>query len=162
MLGADLAFRPEYRRWLVPGALLSAVGLFATFQWHKTIAESCLGLGIAFLMAYLTQVRSSIGNKILGWKPLAWIGTFSYSIYLVHSYIEIAPARWLNLHTNIWAAMTSAEQAAFFVVTFPAILLLSYAFHIVFERPFMGIKRQRAEDRLTPTASADLPVHSRT
>jgi peptidoglycan/LPS O-acetylase OafA/YrhL len=157
-LGADLAFRPSSRRWLIPGVALCTILVFLSFDRSKRIEQIFIGLGIALLMAYLTQVHSSIGNKFLRWKPLAWVGTFSYSLYLIHAYMVIGPARWLNLHTKIWGNTSSGAHALFLVLLIPVILLISYAFHLLFERPFMGTARQRAEKRLEPHALADLPA----
>ncbi len=148
MLGADLAFRPASRPWLLPGIVLSTVVIFFTYDWHRTLAESLIGMATALLMAYLVQVRTSVGNRILGWKPLAWVGTFSYSVYLIHSYVEIGATRWCARYLYSWREASPAQHAVAYACMIPVILLLSYIFHRFFERPFMGAARQRAEDRL--------------
>lgn len=124
------------------------------------MAENLIGMATALLMAYLVQVRTSIGNKILGWKPLAWVGTFSYSIYLIHSYVEIGVTRWCARYLKSWREASPAQHAVAYACMIPVILLLSYVFHRVFERPFMGAARQKAEDRLRgeTTANQFLPA----
>jgi len=156
MIGADLAYRPAGRRWLVPCALIASVGVAVSHSRSVGLSNSLVGVAAALWMAYLAQVRGNLANRILGWKPLAWIGTFSYSLYLVHSYIQIGTGRWLAGHSTRWQLASTDERAGVLVLLTPVILAASYGFHVVFERPFMGSARQRAERNLTPHAVAEL------
>jgi peptidoglycan/LPS O-acetylase OafA/YrhL len=159
LLGVDLAFRPQSRPFLLAGVAVSLVAIPLTRPSHGSLSESLIALATALLMAYCAQVPKSFGSRLLGWKPLAWIGTFSYSVYLVHSYVEILCVRWIASHGLFWARITPAERASVLVfVISPLAVVLSYFFHRVFERPFMGAARQRAEARLEPNAGLTLGV----
>lgn len=155
MLGADLAFLPTSHRWLLPGAVISIALVFLTYNRHRTMGESMIGLTTALLMAHMTHARSSVGSRVLSWKPIAWIGTFSYSLYLVHSFVEIGATRWLGHHSRTWQSATTPFHARWMLLTIPPALVFSYLFHLLVEKPFMSVPRRRAEDRL---ASLPLPT----
>jgi len=76
-------------------------------------------------------------KTILEWKPLVLIGGFSYSLYLVHApLIEI-----------VWkyavVPQRLAEVPSFGLLclwSLPLIFCVSYAFYLLFERPFLTKK----------------------
>jgi peptidoglycan/LPS O-acetylase OafA/YrhL len=146
MLGAELAFSTQYKRWLGPATLISLLAYLLTIRAVKDIF---VGLTTGLLMAYLTQNREHWGNRLLGWKPLAWVGTFSYSIYLIHSFPQVLVHRWA-FSIGI-KSLTESRGAMLALMTFlvsPIAVAASYLFHIVFERPFMSQSRKKAETRL--------------
>ncbi|WP_183791442.1 acyltransferase family protein [Tunturiibacter gelidoferens] len=152
MLGAELAFSHQLRRWLGPATLLTVVAYLLFIQRPGSsfvIADILVALSAAFLMAYLTQHRDHWGNKVLGAKPLAWIGTFSYSLYLVHSFPEVIVERWiLASKGGIFADSNRNAAILMIFVVSPIAIAASYGFHLVFERPFLTQKRKEAEQRL--------------
>jgi peptidoglycan/LPS O-acetylase OafA/YrhL len=152
MLGADLAFSERSRRWLGPATLLSFAGYCWCSLYPKyVVTDIFIGLSTALLMAYLTQHRHHWGNKLLGWKPLAWVGTFSYSLYLVHSFFQVPLKRWILARDIGHLAESHGTMALFMIVVVaPIAIAASYGFHVVFERPFMSPGRQKAEHRLAP------------
>jgi peptidoglycan/LPS O-acetylase OafA/YrhL len=57
----------------------------------------CLGAVVAFgliLPAVLGQHRRGAIQKALRWRPLLWIGTVSYGLYLWHSTVLVQLGRW--------------------------------------------------------------------
>ncbi len=148
VLGAELAFSNQYRRWLGPGILLCLIGYLLTDQYRRDIFT---GLGIGLLMTYLVQNREHWGNRLLGWKPLAWIGTFSYSIYLLHSFFQVLVHRWA-FSAGV-KSLTESRPAMLALMVFlvsPIAVVASYGFHLLFERPFINQERKRAEERFAP------------
>ena len=146
MLGAQLAFSSKYKQWLGAATLLSFTGYLLSVRATR---DFFIGLWVALLMAYLTQNRNHWGNLILGWKPLAWVGTFSYSIYLIHSFFQVLVHRWI-VATNLPQLPQSpgAMAALMAFVVSPIAVAASYGFHVIFERPFLSQKRQETEERL--------------
>jgi peptidoglycan/LPS O-acetylase OafA/YrhL len=71
--------------------------------------------------------------RLLKSRPLVLVGTFSYSLYLIH-----APALWVLfpvIHT-----LRLSDNAAFLfrlAVGTPFALLLAYLFFLIVERPFL-------------------------
>ncbi len=145
MLGAELAFSLRYKRWIGPAVLLSLLGYLLT---DRVVRDIFVGLFTGLLMAFLTQHREHWGNRALGWKPLAWIGTFSYSIYLLHSFPQVLVHR-LAFSASI-KSLTESRPAMLALMVFavsPIAIAASYGFHLLFERPFMSKTREKAEER---------------
>lgn len=83
------------------------------------------GLAFAGLLVGTRSLDSSI-FKPRGWLHcLTWLGTCSYSVYLVHSPILILIQSLVSPHIAV-------------VITLPIVLGAGYLFHLVFERPFMS------------------------
>lgn len=83
---------------------------------------------------------------MLSWRPLAGLGVFSYSLYLVHA--PLLQVFWL-LIVRPFDLGQGAALVAMWVVAVPAIVGISYLFHIVAERPFMNSKPVTPASRRT-------------
>ncbi|WP_158945822.1 acyltransferase [Granulicella sp. S190] len=150
MLGAELAFSESSGKWLGITFLSSAMAYVISIRIARTpvqISDILVGLSTVLLMAYLTRNREHWGNKVLGWKPFAWVGTFSYSLYLVHSFVLSVVRRWFLGSDG--GHLRSGKMAVLMVfVAGPLAVASSYGFHMLFERPFISRNRQRVEHRL--------------
>jgi peptidoglycan/LPS O-acetylase OafA/YrhL len=69
------------------------------------------------------------------------LGLFSYSIYLIHAPIIGVLNKYLIGSLGISAL---AKFGLLLVVAVPLVLLLSYAFHLLFEAPFLRHRGMRA------------------
>jgi peptidoglycan/LPS O-acetylase OafA/YrhL len=154
MLGATIAFASHrvfaaLRRY-VPWTLLAVGGLTAVYILARHNGEELfippfpeldkmdLLVGAsttALLLAAVRPGRTLVG-AILGWKPLAKVGTFSYSLYLIHApllqliYLRgIAP---LHLSRLFSLGMLVA-------LGIPLIVGSAYLFFLVCERPFLNL-----------------------
>lgn len=121
---------------------MSIAGYLVSLRGPYVITDIFVGLGTALAMAHLARHPAHWGNMLLGWKPLAWIGTFSYSVYLIHSFFQLAARRWLLAHGHPSREFTALVLV--FVIG-PIAVAASYGFHVLFERPFMSHRRQLAE-----------------
>ncbi|OQX69118.1 MAG: hypothetical protein B6A08_06465 [Sorangiineae bacterium NIC37A_2] len=95
------------------------------------------GIGIfAFSALVLTSTRpNSLLTKFFALPPLVWLGTFSYSLYLMHA--PILQILWQ------YAAMplgldNEATFVALMTLGLGVTIAASYGFFRVFERPFMS------------------------
>ena len=115
-----------------PGTLLQTL--------HLPLADSLNGLVVSSLLFLLAR-QAIFGAKslvltpvfsLLTWQPLVFIGTFSYSIYLIHNILiyvlEVKLAALLHTHVTILA----------FPIDIAVVVTLAYVFHLAFERPFMS------------------------
>ena len=136
ILSRELAFSCKHRSLMPPVIFSTVIGLFLHPGSSQVISDLVAGVMAALVMAYLGQ-NPKIA-KMLSWRPLTFIGGFSYSIYLIHAYFQMA--------TEIFISKPGAKEnfVILMLFTFPATLIGSYAFHLVAERPFMSKREKQA------------------
>jgi peptidoglycan/LPS O-acetylase OafA/YrhL len=112
--------------WLIPGKLSSG-----------PVLNIFIGIASAFLLTAATRNERSIIRRVANLPPIVWIGGFSYSLYLLH----------FPLQQLIWQLFVQpyplSKLTGFLIVAGPGtaiILLISFAFYRVFEKPFMRSK----------------------
>jgi peptidoglycan/LPS O-acetylase OafA/YrhL len=163
MVAACIGFaltRPSVRgravRRLGSGTWLSlAIGAFGAmaalvWMWEQAghggmtnqqivICDAALGVGCSALLiggmlphgAAATLMRSA-----MGWRPLAFLGTFAYSIYLMHNPLQqvvyVAVVRPLGL--------SGLDSFGAQVAATPVVLAGCYLFFLAFERPFLSAR----------------------
>jgi peptidoglycan/LPS O-acetylase OafA/YrhL len=117
-------------------AVLSALKL-DILAHPSAIMDTLVGLAAVSLLLASAR-RHELGQvtaigRVLSHPISVKLGEFSYSIYLIHfPLLAVAYFGLLDLHVSplaIFSALTG--------VALPLILLTAYAFHRVFERPFM-------------------------
>ena len=111
-------------------------------SWIPTpIMDPIVGAWSALIILHVVLNEGGALRRVLDWKPLVFIGTFSYSLYLVHypllqlvwyfgtSRLKIAP---FNEFLLLAASGTAIS------------ILVAYGFFLVAEKPFMSFKRRRS------------------
>jgi peptidoglycan/LPS O-acetylase OafA/YrhL len=83
--------------------------------------------------------RRSMIATVLGWPPFVALGTFSYSLYLIHFPIVVVVMR------AILPWHPAAKLLVAYGVLPPALLLLAYLFARAFEFPFVSSARRDAD-----------------
>lgn len=172
------------RRWLwaAGASFLLCIGSLWAFPWNfgarlsvdmglenyartLPLIDTAVGLlcacGLVLLGRSSRQARPGLGVRFLSWKPLAFLGTFAYSIYLVHwPLIDVAQA--ILFH----APSAGAQGARGFqsplahlpfmdkflimlVIAAPIIVGCAYLFFLVCERPFLH-RRNPVEQEAAP------------
>ncbi len=135
---------------------LPATSALSALQHVQDIARYRLGLtqplyGLAFAALILLGAQTTATRVALSWRPLVWLGTVSYSVYLVHEplveAIDTYGLRWIS-HPAILAVVAGMGGLA-----------AGVAFHHLVERPYLdGRRRARAEPCLARLfAWADAP-----
>lgn len=96
--------------------------------------DMLFGGGIACLMAVMYGGAGALARRILASRVCLRLGLFSYSIYLIHGPILAV------FDQRVFGPMHLAPLATFGLllgVAVPVTLVLCYAFHLVFEAPFL-------------------------
>jgi peptidoglycan/LPS O-acetylase OafA/YrhL len=86
--------------------------------------------------------------KALNWQPLVFVGTFSYSLYLIHPPLLQLLSKYIIVPIRLDAF---ANTCLLLFVGAPVALFLSYLFFLVFERPFLNSEKKKKKDIITET-----------
>jgi peptidoglycan/LPS O-acetylase OafA/YrhL len=114
-----------------PGNVLDWVGVVPK-RFH--FLDFPVGVAAMALLVHASRGRGSLATRVLSFKPLVFIGTFSYSVYLVH-----APLLQI-LWQYVLRPAGLGPGPMFVALMVPgacAILAFSYGFFRLFEEPFM-------------------------
>ncbi len=146
-------------QWVLPGTGVAGLGLMVwsgLLAWDRAsiLADIVIATGIGLLMAAFWVRPESVVSRIVGCRPVAWLGLFSYSLYLMHHPI------YQVVYVNHPAGLeNAAEQFRYMlVVGLPAALVGSFLFFLVFERPFMTSSKRKPNEKpveSTPQLTGD-------
>ena len=142
MLAATLCYyeKPNWRKWRdnVPWLALALILLALAIKTHRSrfsdYADYPFGLAC---MALLIAVGRSPQGKIraaLSWRPLVFIGGFSYSIYLIHA--PLIQLFW----QYVLHPLRLSETATFLLLELvgtPLFVAVAYGFYWYCERPYL-------------------------
>ena len=107
---------------------------------------------VACLLVAAT-LRDTLLRRALSWTPLVWLGSFSYSLYLLHQPLVLWFWRRFAVSRHWSVGVTTC---LFLLCAVPAIIGASYLFHRLFERPFMS--GHPKTDRQAEQAAIDSPA----
>ena len=110
------------------------------YAHHQMFVDPIIGLGTMSLLIQCTnQVKDCRGAalpivaRFLSSPQVVWIGTFSYSLYLMHY-----PMLQLSHALVIRIPAGGAVKFLALIISLPAILVACFGFHLLFERHFMS------------------------
>jgi peptidoglycan/LPS O-acetylase OafA/YrhL len=152
MLLALLRLRWEQAtpRWLAGPLRMPELWLLAAVAlWWKVSVGVAIGYLMApasFLMlgACVLPLRSSPVLAVLSWRPLAFVGVVSYSVYLWHVVV---------VH-ELKGRFDLTGQAELLAVAVPVVVAVSAVSYLLVERPFLRLRRRWGS---TPAASESAP-----
>ena len=164
--GAFINFSPgaeRERRWnwtrLSIISLALCLALFScTHGWllkRPFAGDIILGLTVTILVIWSSKTAQTAGAstamlRILESRPALWLGSFSYSLYLVHDPViaffspMIRATGWSNEH-RLYAHVLTGLLAS---------VTVAYLFHRLFERPFMT-GHPKSEVKVALSAAVD-------
>lgn len=127
LLAQDWYLRLTASRWLT--LAIPLVLLINRMGSHTTaiLLSPLMNLCIALLIEASTRHADSFAGRLLNWKPIAFIGVLSYSLYLWQPL-------FFDRHSDAW------------MDAFPQNLMLAFlaalASWFLIERPFLGLRRK--------------------
>lgn len=167
MAASHLAYRPNLRAGILPRLsaytfVLAIAGLVYSCSVEANakpgamipVTDTCIGVAIASLVYLGTVAPWTPFTKLFAWKPIASLGFFSYSLYLMHHPIE----QILYVNRPVWANGYEMGCLYLMVVCLPIILLTCYLFSLLFELPFMATKKSRVPTQKELGSPVALPL----
>jgi peptidoglycan/LPS O-acetylase OafA/YrhL len=156
MIGATICFSPgqswttlrERVPWSLATALAFAVlaGFIAVIGREQAAQKEdyldfLVGpLALCMLVA-TTRAKPTRLTRVFGWRPLVFVGTFAYSLYLVHA--PLLQIVWQYL-VNPLGLGSGATYGVTVLAGIPLIVAAAYLFFLACELPFMNTKPKQA------------------
>lgn len=137
--------------------------------------KTAIGIVAPWIFAVAVVVFSFEGgalSRALRWRPLIWLGTLSYAIYMVHIFVQ---SRMINVGT-ILGKITSRPLVGDFTLNgeafygfglqgpvwgtlymlamVAAVVATAFALHVLVERPFIRLSKRAAQAYLERPSSA--------
>ncbi|GAB4460758.1 MAG: hypothetical protein OHK0029_25150 [Armatimonadaceae bacterium] len=144
---------PNNQRRLLAGISMACILIvslcFANWGWyqsHRMFVFYDIFVGIfTFCLLILCSVEESNPfRRFLSWHPLAFIGNYSYSLYLMHVPVI---AVFLGFVVRPLGLSNINEYYLMLILGTIVVLVCSYAFFFVFERPFLKSRQSANKSR---------------
>jgi peptidoglycan/LPS O-acetylase OafA/YrhL len=103
--------------------------------------ELPIGLGVLCLLVATTRSGGGHLRRVLAVRPLAFVGAFSYSLYLIHAPLLQTEWQYGLRPLHLGAPLTLALLT---LVGVPLAVGTAYVFFLVCERPFLSARQRRA------------------
>lgn len=169
MTASHLAYRPNVRVGILPRLsayvmILAIAGSAYACRLEATskpgqmipISDACIGIAVASLVYLGTVAPWTPFTKLFAWKPIAGLGFFSYSLYLMHHPIE----QVLYVYRPAWVQGPELGALYLMVICLPVILATCYLFSLLFELPFMATRKSRVPTQRELGTAVALPLVS--
>jgi peptidoglycan/LPS O-acetylase OafA/YrhL len=118
-----------------PALAFAGVALHHWCGSNKLVIDSVVGLLVANTLLVATIKPNGLAVRLLSARILVFVGSFSYSLYLIHSPLQqllwqliAEPRGWSRLVTFV--VMATAGTAS--------IVVMAFGFFCLFERPYLG------------------------
>jgi peptidoglycan/LPS O-acetylase OafA/YrhL len=120
-----------------------------------------IGLGVGFGLVVIGTMCSRVVSRVVGVYPLRFLGTVSYSVFLLHPFYLLANFPQLKLPevgqpTPALAAYGQAPWWYGFFFFAPGVLLWASVAYVLVERPFLKLRPRAARPEPAGRAAPDL------
>jgi peptidoglycan/LPS O-acetylase OafA/YrhL len=100
-------------------------------EFQETVRYTLQGIGLVPLFVVAIRWHDRSVFRVLSWRPVAFLGVISYSLYLVHPTVIFGVHEWTS-----WPA--PAQGAAALALT----LAISVAIYLLVERPCAALRKR--------------------
>ncbi len=112
--------------------------LAARIYYALCVQDLMTGVGTMIILLIAMSAPQGLINRFFSWRPLAFTGTFSYSIYLIHAPL----LQFIQQYVLFGGGMGphAAHKCFWFTVllavSLPTVIVTAYGFYQLFEKPF--------------------------
>jgi peptidoglycan/LPS O-acetylase OafA/YrhL len=163
MIAADLCARRELPKlpWNALALAFGAVTFVGLLfyrdavhnDWWAAGLDMLVGVTIALFFVAAHRDERIVPARLLAARPIVFLGTFSYSLYLIHApIVDVVGALLYRSHAG--AALSALVWAA----VIGGVLVAAYLFYRVFERPYLSASFRRAIDADVHRAGEAVPL----
>lgn len=137
LLNREASFRIAYKILGRPGSALGCLGL--TFAVALIAPEIGVAGEVLIPLAFLLLIASTVIRedndlaRFLQWKPIVWIGTVSYGMYMMHMLA-------VNIVRKLGPAIHVGSPTSLFLGSFAIAVGLASLSFLFYERPFLVLK----------------------
>jgi peptidoglycan/LPS O-acetylase OafA/YrhL len=151
-------------------------GLIASAQQSQPASRTLIRLVLdaivivgLVLPAVFAGRRAGVPRRILGSRPLVWLGIISYSFYLWHlTIVELIAVKHTTAFSatglNLMAHVHSARMTVLFLISLAVAVPISAASYALFELPFLRRKEHKDAQLRAPSteerAQREAPIIS--
>ena len=133
--------RAPRRPWLLTPVLLGSVAVFYVVSrtpdaFGMTVGYTIQSLALFGVFVPLVLVPGSVLGRFLNWRPVAFVGVLSYSLYLVHRPV-------LRLVEERLELSAAAETLIGLAISFA----FAYAMYRLVERPAARLRRRLSQSK---------------
>ena len=160
MAGAHLAWRPHLRVGTSPtsGAVFAltlfvACGIAVAVGAPLWVTDCLFGSAMVFVCYALSTVEKGFLLRMLSNRAIVALGTFSYSLYLMHH-----PIQQILFAIKPAVAHDPGSIWIYLICCLPVILVLSWLYSLGFERPF--VQNKVAPPQFEDLVPLSLPLRS--
>lgn len=131
----SLLTAPWQRRYLTGVVGFAALGVLVATRWSRfsPVADILWGLTF-FSLVMVAATRNALGSPVLTWRPLAWVGSISYSVYLIH----LGPMQQAARAVHPLGLPPLVTWLGFKLVAVPLSIALGWLFYRLVESRFVG------------------------
>ena len=105
-------------------------------------------IGAAYVCAALVFIVFAAFGERMAWRPVAFVGLISYSVYL------LSPFAMVWVHHYAWLGDGPLAWFAFVAAVVASSILVSWLSHSLVEKPWIAFGRMLRSDRSKPAALA--------
>ena len=117
---------------------------------HLAPPDYVAGIATASLLVAMSMESSAKLRRVFAWPPLVFIGTYAYSIYLIH-----APLLQIIWQYVVHPMQLSPNGQLLFmeIVGVPVAVATAYPFFLLFERPFLVARKNESMSQVAQDAA---------
>lgn len=128
--------------WGLMTVVFAGVAIIAYNLKYQTVLWSLCDLtaGICFFCLLISVASSQKTGfyQILVWQPLVFMGTFAYSIYLIHAPLEQLMYQYIIKPLDLTSFLSIPILSCLMTII---IIPISYLFFLICEKPFLNKKK---------------------